>query len=244
MTHKRIEDLAAGFWAGVDSEEPFPRRLEHAIRCTRPIDIVRLPGLSPRAIVSWLEAQGYRFPLRARERRLNGCLLVLRGMAFLFVEEGLAADDARMIVAHEFAHYLAEYEDPRDRARRRMGPALLEVFDGERPATQAEQLQATLTGVTLGVHDHYLERHSDNTYPEPVGQVEQTANELALELVAPTHAVLAAMRSQGPLPAEAGPWETLLRERFGLPGSWARPYARQLLTAARRRRTFTETLGF
>jgi Zn-dependent peptidase ImmA (M78 family) len=244
MSRKWIEDLASGFWTSVGSEEPFPRSLEHTIRCARPFDIVRLPGLCPRVILRWLERQRYLLPLQTKERRLNGCLLVLKGMAFVFVEEGLAADDARMIVAHELAHYLAEYEEPRERARRRMGPALLEVFDGERPPTQAEQLQAALAGVALGVHDHYMERRSDSTYPEPVSQVERTANELALELIAPWRTVLAVLRAQGPLPGEATSWEKLLRERFGLPASWAAPYARQLLMAARQRRTFSETLGF
>ena len=201
MTSKRIEDLASGFWQCAGEEDPFPRTLEHTIRCSKPVDVVRMPGLCSQAIQRWLDRLRYRFPLPLMPRWLNGCLLIFRGMGFVFVEESLGTDDFRMILAHEFAHYLAEYDAPRDRARRRLGPALLSIFDRDRPPTPGEKLQAALAGVELGAHVHYMERLPDSTFSPAVSQVEQTANELALELVAPWRAVMAEMRSRGPLPA-------------------------------------------
>ena len=149
-----------------------------------------------------------------------------------------------MIVAHEFGHYLAEYDGPRERARRRLGPTVLAVFDGERPPTDQQKLEAALAGVELGVHVHYMERKPDSTFPECVGQVERTANELAFELVAPWRAVFAALQAQGPVPTDAACWVEVLRRRFGLPASWAQPYAERLSALCRKRRTFSDILGF
>ena len=244
MTSKYIEDLASDFWECVGSPEPFPRGLEHSIRCAKPVDIAHLPDLCPSAIGHWLRRHGYQFPLQTQERWLNGCLLVFRGMGFVFVEAGLDAAEARMIVAHEFGHCLAEYDGPRERARRRLGPHVLTIFDGERPPTDQQKFRAALAGVELGVHVHYMERKPDSTFPEYVGQVERTANELAFELIAPWRTVFAALQAQGPLPTDAGRWLEVLQRRFGLPASWAQPYAERLSALARKRRTFSEILGF
>ena len=149
MTSKYVENLVADFWECVGSEEPFPRGLEHSIRCAKPVDITYVPDLCPSAIQRWLRRHGYHFPLQTQERRLNGCLLVFRGMGFVYVEAGLDAAEARMIVAHEFGHYLAEYDGPRERARRRLGPTVLAVFDGEGPPTDQQKLEAALARLRL-----------------------------------------------------------------------------------------------
>jgi hypothetical protein len=244
MVSKWIEDLASGFWETVGFQEPFPRSLEQAILAwSKPVLIVKLPRLCPLVMREWLQRRRLTYPLITSDRCLNGCMFAHQGTGFLFVEGSLAADDVRMIVAHEFAHYLAEYDYPRERARRRIGESLLPIYDGLRSATDSEKLQAALAGVELGTHVHYMERNQDSSYPEPVSQVERTANELALELVAPWVAVFAELRVVGQLPTDVDQWKTVLQRRFGLPSSWAGPYARRLIGQARRRRTFSETLG-
>jgi len=238
-----IERLAAEFWEDVGYEEPFPRSLEKAISMTKPVCVTRLPRLCPPAVVHWFERRRVVFPLATLDRWLNGCLVVYRSMGFIFVEGSLSADLVRMIIAHEFAHYLAEYDRPRRRIVRRLGPSVLPILDGDREATPGENFGAILAGVELGAHVHYMERTPEATYPEPTGTVERTANDLALELIAPWRVVLGAVKANG---QEEDPsrWHTILQERFGLPESWAVPYARRLMARAKRRRSFSDILGF
>ena len=238
MIAKALEDLAATFWDQV-GPPPSPRDLDYVIHCFRPsVSLVPLSNLNIQAIRQWLSRTGHSLELDARERPLNGCLVADHGAAFLFVRAGLPAEDHRMIVAHEFAHYLADYEQPRNRACRRVGPALLSIFDGDRPASAAEDIEASLAGIDLKPHVHYMERSADGTWSEAVNQVEQTANDLALELIAPWRTVQETMQSG----ADEAEWVETLRTQFGLPASWAEPYADRLLQHTRGTRPFSEAL--
>jgi hypothetical protein len=242
MTSDQVEALAAAFWECAGYEEAFPRSLERAILLTKPVSITRLPRLCPRAIADWLRRR-VMFPLAPADRWLNGCLICYRGTGFIFIEESLPAEDTRMIVAHEFGHFLAEYEWPRERVVRRLGPSVLPILDGDRAPAPAEWLGAALAGVPLGVHVHYLERAPGGTYPKETALVERTADRLALELIAPWQAVWAELRARGPLGNDPGRWPEVLQDRFGLPASWAVAYARRLRDRARRRRTFSDRWG-
>jgi hypothetical protein len=240
---KWIETLAADFWEEVGSEEPFPRSLERVIPVTKPVSITKLPRLCLLAVGDWLRRHQFALPVNVADRWLQGCLVAYRGMGFLFIEGGLDADETRVTVAHEFAHFLAEYEWPRQRVVRRLGPSVLPILDGDREATQSEGLAAALAGVGLGVHVHYLERLGGGTCPPPTSAVERTANALALELVAPRRVALAELYADPSLTADPTRWHGRLREQFGLPESWARSYAHWLAAEVRHRRTFSETLG-
>ena len=57
MTSKYVEDLAADFWECVGSEEPFPRGLEHSIRCAKPWGEVTSTSLGrPCSLAGWSHA--------------------------------------------------------------------------------------------------------------------------------------------------------------------------------------------
>ena len=139
MISKWLEDLAADFWELAGEESPFPRDLEHLIHTTKPVTAIHLAQLRPQAVRDWLAWRRFPIDIEAADRPLNGCLIARQERGFLFVEESLPPDDERLIVAHEFAHFLADYEFPRTRACRRVGPGLLSVFDGPRQATPAER---------------------------------------------------------------------------------------------------------
>jgi hypothetical protein len=243
MIPQRLENLAAVFWEEAGEVPPFPRDLEYLIACTKQVNIDPLPELS----VAGIRQRLARFPqsafLDVRDRRLNGCLVAFQGGGTIFVDAKLSTADRRVIVAHEFAHFLADYEALRRQGVRRIGPGVLKIFDGERSATPAERVEATLAGVDLGVHVHYMERAADGTYSDPINEVERRANQLGLELLAPWRQTLALLRGHAPLPAAGKPWVAPLVDRFGLPTSWATPFAEALLAAARARRSFSETLG-
>jgi hypothetical protein len=241
MIGKWLHDLAAVFWEEVGDLPPFPRDLEHLIHCHKPVTVVRLENLTPSSVLDWLSWRGFRLNLVTQDRQLNGCLVAADEHGFLFVEESLPADDDRMIVAHELAHYLADYEYPRHRARRRLGPGVLSLFDGRRRPTPLEGVQGALAGVAIGPHVHCMERGTKGTYSEGTSQVEENANLLAFELIAPWRAVVATVAASDRDCLER--WSDALQNKFGLPSSWAEPYALRLTTHARATRSFSRTLG-
>jgi hypothetical protein len=245
MKSKLAEQLAADFWEEVGYEEPFPRSLERAIMSTMPVFVVKVHRcrLDTCQVRAWLEKRAVYLPSTWKERRLNGCLVAYRGEAAIFVDGTLSAEDMRVIIAHEFGHYLAEYDRPRSRALRRIGHSVFAVLDGDRAPTGNEQIAATLAGVELGVFVHYMDRSADSGRQVLVQQVETTADILGAELLAPSHAVTAEIRRDGSLPTKPDRWTEVLESHFGLPHHYAEPYAKRLAGQARRNRTFAEVLG-
>lgn len=244
MIAKRIEELAARFWEDVGEQEPFPRDLELTIHLTKPaVAVVPLLRLRPGEISAWLGVRGYQLCVDTNERWLDGCLYASKGIVFLFVEETLEPERRRVAIAHEFGHFLADYEQPRRRAERRLGPALLPVLDGERLPTPAEQLAACLADVAARPHVHFMDRTKDGAYVEPVSEAERTADDLALELLAPWREVLKTGQAKNTWPANVAGWQDGLERHFGLPRDRAKYYAAKLWRLAQARRSFSETLG-
>jgi len=84
-----------------------------------------------------------------------------------------------------------------------------------------------------------MERTAQGSFAKATAAVERTANDLALELIAPRKAVLAELENNGAL----SEWREILRTIFGLPDCWARPYAQQLMIWKQGRRSFSDRLG-
>ena len=119
MIVKWLEDLAADLWEQAGGACAFPVDLEHAIHCTKFAAVFHIPNLRPACVNEWLAWRRFPLAIDTRDRRLNGCLVAHDGRGLIFVETDLSADDQRVIIAHELGHFLAEYERPRARARRR-----------------------------------------------------------------------------------------------------------------------------
>ena len=242
MRADRIETLADEFWERAGLTGTLPRDLEGAVPLAAPVAVVRLGELRPLTVRRWCLRQGIRLPLDVRDRPLDGCVVAYRGRAVIFLEAGLAADQGRVILAHELGHFLADYEWPRRRVLLRLGPSVLPVLDGDRPPSGAEELAGVLAGVPLGAHAHFMERGFDPRSTAATARAERIASALACELLAPRRAVrgVAAARR---LPDSPDSWVPLLRDEFGLPESWAAEYAARLLRRQTRGRTFTDLLG-
>jgi hypothetical protein len=160
MKTRLAQQLVADFWNRVGSEEPFPRQLERSIMSTTPVFVVKVhhQRLDTTYIRNRLQRRGVHLPTTWADRRLNGCLVAYKGEAAIFVDGTLPADETRVIIAHEFGHYLADYEWPRLRATRGLGDGILDVLDGTRPPTKNELISATLAQVHVGVYVHYMDR--------------------------------------------------------------------------------------
>lgn len=241
MARSSIQQLVADFWERVGYEEPFPRSLERAIMLAAPVVILKANAgrLDTQYVQKWLTDRNIALPAPWRPRRLRGCLVAYRGQAAIFVDGTLSADEARVVLAHEFGHYLAEYERPRTRIIRRLGAALLEVLDGDRPPSREEEFAAALAGIEFGVHVHFMERGFKSATAALVTQVEQTGDVVGAELVAPARAVIASIRRG----LEDDRLIALLRAEFGLPVDYARWYAALLAKRIKRQKTFSQLLG-
>jgi hypothetical protein len=105
------------------------------------------------------------------------------------------------------------------------------VLDAERLPTDAERFDTLLADIPIGFHTHLLERDAHGGHLSNANaDVEDRAERLALELLAPLRQVLDDI--QGSRPEEV---QVVLRERFGLPIGVATRYAHHVRRHLQRR---------
>ncbi len=220
-----VSELASAFWDDVGEEESFPRQLVLPAQLALPLDVVGLPALSVRGVFDWLARRNIELTLADPDRPLRGCLVAARGNGIAFLDSDDSPAEQRFSLAHEVAHFLRDYLQPRRRAEARLGPDVRGVFDGERPARPEERLHALLGAVKLGFHTHLMARDATGAPDGAAAASERDADRLAYELLAPEAVVLGRLgRTRDPRRAAV----PLLCEEFGLPEAEARRYAELL----------------
>jgi hypothetical protein len=225
------------FWGENVGPEAFPRDLYLPILINLPIAIIEIDGLTVGNLDQWLQLHQLPTLAAVANRPLRGCLAAYAGVGILFVDRSDDPDQRRVTLAHEVGHFIVDYLLPReDVARRR--PDLLAVLDGERVATDAERFDALLADVPVGFHTHLLERDAHGGHlSSATAQVEDRAERLALELLAPMQSVLQET-------ATAADSQAVLRERFGLPAGVATRYANHIARLRPRRpRSLLDAIG-
>jgi hypothetical protein len=129
-------------------------------------------------------------PTDEPDRPLRACLVTRAGCGFVFVDADDPPAERRFSVAHEVAHFLRDYDAVRRAAVRALGPAVLEVFDGRRPATAEERAHAVFRDVRVAAHVHLLRRDDAGRPKTPTERdAEAAADRLAFELLAPVELV-------------------------------------------------------
>jgi hypothetical protein len=238
MTEWWLERSAASFWTRLGGPLPYPRDLEPALSLGFPVWCMRLPNLSTGAVERWLGSRLMPFHFACRDRELHGCIVAMRGRAIIF----LSADDPsairRFTVAHEAAHFLLDYDEPRRQAIAALGPGIEAVLDGDRPPSPAEAIDARLGRVALGVYVDMMARGEAGAIElGAVLRSEQRADRLALELLAPAAGVLrrTAFLTSSPHGERLPGTVRILVESYGLPHGVAEVYAGSLLGPATRR---------
>ncbi|HEY7030663.1 MAG TPA: ImmA/IrrE family metallo-endopeptidase [Thermomicrobiales bacterium] len=221
MTEGWLVELGDRFWSAAGGPTAPPRDLQGAVSLSLPVTTVTLPALALGRVERWLLARGIEHRFDADNRRLRGCLVATRGHGFVFVDGADAEDERRFTLAHEVAHFLMDYELPRERAIRVLGEGIAAVLDGERAPTGAERIDAALAACPLGLHTHLLARVGDRG--ARAAAFEARTDRLAWELLAPAAEVchLAAGDAEGDLLG-------VLTSRYGLPRGEAERYARCL----------------
>lgn len=198
MNDLDLESLAAEFWEGTDLADDYPRDVEQAIALKLPVTVVKLPVVTVQAAGLWLRRHQRAAAFPSYRRDLMGCLYADGGHGFIFVCGADAAEEQRFTLAHDAAHFLVDYWCPRQRVIAALGPAIVAVLDGQRRASPAERASATLSRVRLGPHYHLLPRQGD-VAEDRLACIEDRADELGLELVAPRERVLQRFQA---MPAE------------------------------------------
>lgn len=224
-----VAELVRTFWTEAGSLESFPRTLRRPSACALPVSIVLLPRLRLDSVRAWLRANGVVCPCDERDRPLRACLVACRGHGLIFLDGTDADDEQRFSLAHELAHFLRHYWQPRQLACRRLGEQVAEVFDGERPPTLPERLHSLLKNVSLGFQLHLMRRGPRREVLNvAVARAEEEADQVAYELLAPAADVLA---QTGTVQGAAGRASLVevLQTIFGLPQEQATDYARLLL---------------
>jgi Zn-dependent peptidase ImmA (M78 family) len=216
--------MAEAFWQSAFESEPYPRDLKDAAACALPVAIVPQSDLQVSRVLRWLKQNGVA-PLPAiRDRALRACLIARRGQGLIFLDADDPEDEQRFSVAHEIAHFLRDYQTPREAATHQLGPTILEVLDGGRLASLDEQVHALLARVPLGLHLHLFERDGAGQFAyRATEEAEEAADVLACELLAPVQDVLSDLTT--PTQEQL---TRLITGKYGLPESQAQRYAQRL----------------
>lgn len=221
---------AESFWSDAGVELMFPRPVRRAVALCHPISVVVLSALHVTKVEDWLRRQGKTIELVFSDRPLRACLVAYAGAGIIFVDGADSEDEQRFSIAHELAHFLFDYLNPRRVAVARLGEGILDVLDGRRLARTEERVVGILTEVEVRPHIHLMNRFDDLAMSDEIEQSEVTADALALELVAPWEDVIEQIAALG-ISVDRSAISWLLVERYGLPPMVADDYAARLCPA-------------
>ncbi len=226
-----VHETAALFWDAAGVPEPFPRTFREPI-CRSPFELAvkELPGLSTTVAEKYLSRLGPGWVCGGTDRAVRACLAARDGAGLILLDAADAPAERTFSLAHELAHFLWHYWRRRQWAGSQLGYRAIEVFDGRRKPTPAERLRALLSNVPLGPHVHLMERGPRREIVDDrVAIIEEEADRLAYELLAPADAVWT--RSKGVLESGNNPnaLAAMLVEEFGMPVGRAEDYCLHLL---------------
>lgn len=238
-----IHELASRFWQMAGGEpSTFPRDLRFPIARAFPLTPVLLANLRVQSIDRWLQMVRVPCTVDTADRPLRACLVAYAGSGAVFLDREDPDAERRFSLAHELAHFLHDYWEPRRRAEEMFGPAALEIFDGKRSPRTEERAHALLSGVPTGFTVHLMERAADGSIQSgEVSTAESDADRLACHLLAPEDALLLDLAAVDPDDRRHRA-EMLLIGRYGLPRTAANRYAAWLLPR-QESRSFLRVLG-
>lgn len=246
--NSNIETIAKRFWEGLGEPERYPCDIQRAISLAKNVFVVSIPELSMGHIKKWLHQRSFYFSLPDFDKPLHGFLLTNAGAGLIFINGGDTERERRFTLAHEIAHYILDYEQPRQLAVKRFGSSILEVLDGLRLPTAEERLQGLVTNRDLTSFTHLLDEASMTGMGRlQVWSAETRADQLALELLAPSSHVRQQLYRLN-IPVQFAEYKFVLNgmlcDYYGLPTTISESYATYLAKRFTGGTTLAEHWGF
>ncbi|WP_375758173.1 ImmA/IrrE family metallo-endopeptidase [Corallococcus exercitus] len=202
----------------------FPRPIVADAQKVLQVSFVSLDEVTVHTVRAYLSRRGWKSMPEGDDRNMHGCIVALRGTAFLFYSRKDPLEEQRFTAAHELAHFVLDHLVPRQKALRFFGDSILPVLDLQQLPTPEQLLTSALDGVPMKPQIHLMERDDlGDIHTGDVLRVEQRADRLAFEWLAP-EAVATQVMKQGPREERAA----RLQRAFGLPSRKAEAYARVL----------------
>ncbi len=238
------QDAVELFWKLCGEVESFPRNLERSVALAMPVALVKLPRPELVDIESWIRRRGIPFHFDYPSRAVRGCLVAFGGKGLIFVDGADPDDERRFTLAHEVAHFLIDYWQPRQSAIKKLGPVIVEVIDAYRAPSVTERVYSLMNSTPIGVHINLLERDNRGVTSD-VWRIEDRADKVALALLAPPAEVIA-LADLSPVRFEKrrAKMTSVLCDHFGLPLVIARGYSWSLLDAIDKGPSWIEGLRY
>ncbi len=231
MLETRLRRVAEMFWEAAGPERQFPCDIQSAIAWSVPLFILRVPNLWLHDVEEYLRRQQLPASIGSSDRPLHGCVVAMRGKGFIVVNGTVDQRELRFTIAHEVAHFILDYQQPRLQALGKFGLGIGEVLDGLRLPTHEERVDGLLAQAPIGLYTHFMHRDGRGGFSTAVFESESNADRLAFELVAPEKEVWRALSNDVLKRAYQQRLITvqrLLLRRFGLPSNAAQEYAARL----------------
>jgi hypothetical protein len=186
VRRKQFQCIADEFWKKAGACEPFPRQLESSILWALPVAVIKLPRLWASDVEAWLADRGIQFHLNVTNRLLHGSLLAYQGRGCILLNGADNDSEIRFSLAHETAHFLLDYQFPRQKAVNIFGETILEVFDGLRAPTVQERIHGILKQIPIGFHLHIMSKGTAGQFSgDDILGIEDNVDLLALEIISP-----------------------------------------------------------
>lgn len=189
-----LQLLAQHFWEESQLPRHFPIHvsvLEQAILLTRPISIVKINKLTLNAIVCFLYNRGISLQNMPDNKELYGFVISQANHTYIFINGAESVQEQSFTLAHEFAHFLLDYEIPRQELINKFGLDICDALNNKRPFSSEERIAALVKGINLKQFSHLLDVPAATAFQRyNIWKAEAFADQLALELLAPYKEIL------------------------------------------------------